>query len=65
MKSEGVRNCRVVRVIQTGEAIGKGTEDDPCRGIYKLWTLDGELICVVDPLGGYVTERPDVLSESD
>lgn len=64
-KTQGVANCQVIRVIRTGEGIGSGTPEDPARGIYKLWTMDGELICVIDPQGGYVTEQPSVLLNCD
>ena len=65
MKNNGVQNCKVIKLIRTGELIGSGTPEDPARGIYKLWTMDGELICVIDPFGGYVIERPEELSNCD
>lgn len=66
MKNGGVQDCKVIRVIRTGETIGDGTEGNPVRGVYKLWTLTGDLICVIDQTGdSYVAALPRQLSDCD
>ena len=36
--------AKIIQVIETKERRGKGTEDDPVRLIYQLWSLEGDLI---------------------
>ena len=36
--------ARVIEVIETWERRGKGTEEDPVRKIYQLWSKEGKLI---------------------
>jgi len=40
---------KIVRLILTHDRRGAGrTEDDPCRLVPQLFTLDGELVCEID-----------------
>ncbi len=41
--------AKVIEVIETFERRGLGTENNPVRKIYQLWTLDGKLIFAKDP----------------
>lgn len=36
--------AKIIQVIETFERRGLGTEKDPVRKIYQLWSLDGKLI---------------------
>lgn len=36
--------AKVIQVIETHERRGKGTEEDPVRLIYQLWSLEGQKI---------------------
>ena len=36
--------AKIIEVIETYERRGKGTEEDPVRKIYQLWSKDGKLI---------------------
>ncbi len=40
---------KLVTVIYTEEVRGKGVEGDPMRAVPRLYTLDGQLICEIDP----------------
>ena len=42
--------AKVIQVIYVERVIGKGTQEDPTREVQELWTFDGELICVIDPI---------------
>lgn len=42
--------ARVIKLIEDKAHVrGKGTEDDPIRGIYQLFTLAGDLVLEYDP----------------
>jgi hypothetical protein len=36
--------AKIIEVIETFERRGLGTEDDPIRKIYQIWSKDGKLI---------------------
>lgn len=36
--------ARIIEVIETYERFGTGTDKDPIRKLYQLWTRDGKLI---------------------
>ena len=36
--------AKIIEVIETYEKRGKGTENDPVRIVYQLWSKKGELI---------------------
>ena len=36
--------AKIVKVIRTDTAEGKGTEESPVRSVRRYWTLEGELI---------------------
>lgn len=36
--------ARIIEVIETYERRGLGTEKDPVRKVYQLWSKDGKLI---------------------
>jgi hypothetical protein len=40
----GIREVKVIQVIQTLTCIGTGTEDDPARTVWQYWTMEGELL---------------------
>lgn len=42
--------AKVIQVIYVERVIGAGTQEDPSREVKELWTFDGELICVLDPI---------------
>lgn len=48
-RREGTRSAEVIRVIRTVSLIGSGVEDDPFRERTDYWSLDGELLAIVDP----------------
>lgn len=40
----------VMKVIRTRlQTRGEGTSDDPIRTIEQFWTMDGYLLCEIDP----------------
>ncbi len=41
--------AEAVQVIRTVTLVGSGTQEDPCRDVVQYWTLDGQLIAMVDP----------------
>ena len=43
------RSVKVVEVVQVVTTKGNGTDEDPNRVITEYWSLDGELLAVVDP----------------
>jgi|GEM_PF-1410746 len=44
-------SARILTVIETTNSTrGKGTDDDPVRVLTQYWTLDGTLLCEVDPI---------------
>ena len=45
----GSKSARILKVIAVETVIGSGVETDPNRVITELWSLDGELIAVMDP----------------
>ena len=57
--------ARIVRLIETMEPRGIGTDSDPVRIIRQLWTLSGEFVAEVDPVNPdkdrvtfeYITDR--------
>lgn len=42
--------AKVIQVVYVERVIGAGTPEDPSREVKELWTFDGELICVLDPI---------------
>lgn len=40
----GIREVRVVQVIQTLTAVGTGMAGDPVRTVWQYWTMEGELL---------------------
>lgn len=44
----GNNMARMVSVIEVEYRSGKGTEEDPSRPIKEYWSLEGELLAVVD-----------------
>lgn len=47
--------AKIIEVIITSDTIGSGTEGNPIRKIYQLFTKDGELICEYDGFLGEAT----------
>ena len=47
--ARGIDSAKVIQVIETISARGKGTEEDPCRPVHKYWSLEGELLAENDP----------------
>ena len=50
---------RVVEVIICTEPRGKGTEEDPCRTVTRVYTKEGEFIAEDDP--GVVPQPRDIV----
>ena len=46
----GVDSARVIQVIQTKSAIGRGTQEQPSRIVIEYWTLDGKKLAEYDPI---------------
>lgn len=44
----GIRQVEVVKVIKTNTVIGKGTEEDPVRGVIQYWDMEGHMIAEED-----------------
>lgn len=40
--------AQIVKLIATESVTGKGTDDDPVRTVYELWTLNGEQVASYD-----------------
>jgi len=48
----GTRDVEVMQVVRTRlERRGKGTDDGPVRRIEQFWSMGGELLAEVDPIG--------------
>ena len=45
----GTDGAKVIQVIETKSARGKGTEQQLCRVVTQYWSLDGELLAENDP----------------
>ena len=45
----GTDSAKMIQVIETKSARGKGTEQQLCRVITQYWSLDGELLAENDP----------------
>lgn len=41
-------SARVTKVLETRALIGRGTEDDPHRFLYRYWSFDGKLLAESD-----------------
>lgn len=42
---KGLRQAKLVEVIQTENVIGDGTENNPVRTVVQYWDKQGKLIC--------------------
>lgn len=42
-------SARLIQVIETSIARGKGTEEDPVRTVRQYWSADGKLLAEDDP----------------
>ena len=42
-------SARLIRVIETKSARGKGTQEDLCRIVTQYWDLNGKLLAENDP----------------
>jgi len=40
---------KIIELIYTEDRRGRGTEEDPSRYVYQLWTKDGKLVAEDDP----------------
>lgn len=45
----GTDSARLIRVIETKSARGKGTQEDLCRIVTQYWDLNGKLLAENDP----------------
>lgn len=44
------KSVRIIEVIEVATYVGQGTEIDPNRIVIELWSKDGELLAVNDPV---------------
>lgn len=44
-------SAKVVMMIEVNTTAGDGSKENPTRAITEYWTLEGELLTVLDPLG--------------
>lgn len=47
-------DVEVIRVIRATFVRGEGTKADPMRSVEALYSMDGELIIEVEPVGGVI-----------
>ena len=43
-----ILEAREIKVIQVTETRGSGTEENPCRVVRAIYSLEGEKICEID-----------------
>ena len=48
-RANGVKNAKVIQVIETEATRGLGTEKDPARVVTQYWDLDGRFLAEMDP----------------
>lgn len=49
-RPRGTDKARVIQVIETNSIRGRGTEDDPVRGVKQYWNFKGKLLAENDPI---------------
>lgn len=47
-RPDGVKDARVIQVIETKAVRGLGTEKDPARIVVQYWGLDGKFLAEMD-----------------
>ena len=47
-RPRGTDSARVIQVIETKAIRGRGTKEDPVRGIVQYWNMDGKLLAEND-----------------
>ena len=47
-RPDGVKDARVIQVIETKSVRGLGTEKDPARIVVQYWGLDGTFLAEMD-----------------
>ena len=57
----GCDSARVISVIETKAARGRGTSDDPVREVTEYWSLDGEKLAERDD---YLRSMPSASSNA-
>lgn len=57
----GCDSARVIQVIETESARGRGTPDQPCRRVIEYWSLDGVKLAENDPLREEPTSEPETV----
>ena len=48
-RPNGVKEAKVIQVIETKATRGLGTEKDPVRDVTQYWDLDGNFLAEMDP----------------
>lgn len=48
-RPNGVKEAKVIQVIETKAARGLGTEKDPARVVTQYWDLAGNFLAEMDP----------------
>ena len=48
-RPRGTDSARVIQVIETNAIRGRGTTDDPVRGVLQYWSMEGILLAENDP----------------
>lgn len=47
-RPRGTDSAKVIPVIRTIALKGRGTIDDPCKGVVQIWSLTGKLLATID-----------------
>lgn len=47
-RPNGVKEAKVIQVIETKSVRGLGTEKDPARVVTQYWDLDGKFLAEMD-----------------
>lgn len=48
-RANGVKEAKVIQVIETKATRGLGTEKDPVRVVTQYWDLNGNFLAEMDP----------------
>ncbi len=49
VRSNGVKEAKIIQAIETKATRGLGTEKDPARVVTQYWDFDGNLLAENDP----------------